>query len=65
MNVNQELPEGMEMMNFGGELMKEQIDELREIIFDNDPILVGITFLVSSLHSVFEFMAVKNGKNKK
>lgn len=43
------------------EILKDSIDVLREILFDNDPVLVGITMLVSTLHSIFEILAIKNG----
>eukprot|EP01017_Pseudomicrothorax_dubius_P030050 TRINITY_DN3705_c0_g2_i2.p1 TRINITY_DN3705_c0_g2~~TRINITY_DN3705_c0_g2_i2.p1 ORF type:complete len:357 (+),score=98.54 TRINITY_DN3705_c0_g2_i2:988-2058(+) len=35
-------------------------DELKEILTDNNPYMIGITFTVSILHSIFEFLATKN-----
>jgi len=35
-------------------------EELKEMIMDANPILLGVTFLVQMLHSVFEFLALKN-----
>lgn len=38
----------------------KDMDQVKEMIYDNNPIYVGITMVVSVLHSVFEFLAVKN-----
>ena len=36
-------------------------DDIKEMIRDANPILLAITFVVSLLHSVFDFLAFKNG----
>ena len=36
-------------------------DALKEAILDTNPYLLGLTFAVSILHSIFEFLAFKNG----
>jgi hypothetical protein len=40
--------------------LKDNLDMIREMLYDNDPIFVGITLTVSFLHTIFEFMALKN-----
>lgn len=37
------------------------MDEMKEMVLDANPILFGITIVVSLLHSLFEFLALKNG----
>lgn len=38
-------------------------DTLKETILETNPVLLGMTIFVSILHSIFEFLAFKNGKN--
>ncbi|XP_021947253.1 cleft lip and palate transmembrane protein 1 homolog [Folsomia candida] len=47
---------------FGGEedLDDSEQDTLKEAMIDTNPILLVLTFVVSLLHSVFEFLAFKN-----
>jgi len=37
-------------------------DTLKETLLETNPYLLGLTIVVSILHSVFEFLAFKNGK---
>jgi len=37
-------------------------EEIKEIVLEANPILFGLTIAVHLLHSVFEFLALKNGK---
>ncbi|KAF5092712.1 hypothetical protein D0Z00_004446 [Geotrichum galactomycetum] len=37
-----------------------EMDKVKEILLDSNPYLLGITFIVSLLHSLFEFLAFKN-----
>jgi hypothetical protein len=37
-------------------------DEFKEMLRDANPYLLAITFVVSILHSIFDFLAFKNGK---
>lgn len=37
-------------------------DTLKETLLETNPYLLGMTIVVSILHSVFEFLAFKNGK---
>ena len=53
---------GLAEMMGGGGLLADQIDDVREMIYDNNPIYVGVTIIVSLLHSVFEMLAIKNGR---
>ncbi|PKY40964.1 cleft lip and palate transmembrane protein [Rhizophagus irregularis] len=46
-----------EMM--GGDAHSE-FDEIKRMLRETNPILLGVTFTVSILHSVFEFLAFKN-----
>lgn len=48
-----------EMM--GGDAHSE-FDEIKRMLRETNPILLGVTFTVSILHSVFEFLAFKNGR---
>ena len=49
------------MMSSEGE--DEDQDALKEAILETNPYLLGLTFIVSILHSIFEFLAFKNGKS--
>lgn len=33
---------------------------MKDIVMDTDPYFLGITMLVYMLHSIFEFLAIKN-----
>ena len=41
---------------------ENDIDVLKRMLFETNPWLLAITFIVSSLHSIFDFLAFKNGK---
>ena len=41
--------------------MDEDQDSLKEAMLDTNPYLLGLTFVVSVVHSIFEFLAFKNG----
>ncbi|RIB26894.1 cleft lip and palate transmembrane protein 1-domain-containing protein [Gigaspora rosea] len=43
----------------GGDAHSE-FDEIKRMLKETNPILLGVTFIVSLLHSVFEFLAFKN-----
>ncbi|GMT36727.1 hypothetical protein PFISCL1PPCAC_28024 [Pristionchus fissidentatus] len=57
----------------GGDFMQDDSDDdqdaLKQALIETNPILLGITIVVSLLHTVFEFLAFKNDiqfwKNKK
>ena len=38
----------------------EETDEFKKILVEGNPILLAVTFVVSMLHSVFDFLAFKN-----
>jgi hypothetical protein len=38
-----------------------EFDEIKRMLRETNPILLGVTFTVSILHSIFEFLAFKNG----
>ncbi|XP_050720980.1 putative lipid scramblase CLPTM1 [Eriocheir sinensis] len=44
----------------GGEEDEEEQDTIKEAFLETSPYLLGLTILVSLLHSVFEFLAFKN-----
>ena len=44
-----------------GDGLDEDQDSLKEAMIDTNPYLLGITLIVSIVHSVFEFLAFKNG----
>lgn len=41
---------------------EEAYDMIKEMLVENNPYYLAITFAVSILHSLFEFLAMKNGK---
>lgn len=45
--------------------MDEDQDSLKEAMLDTNPYLLGMTFIVSVVHSIFEFLAFKNGSFKR
>ena len=46
-----------------GEGMDEDQDSLKEAMLETNPYLLGMTFVVSVVHSIFEFLAFKNGES--
>lgn len=40
----------------------EEQDTVKETFLETSPYLLGLTVIVSITHSVFEFLAFKNGK---
>lgn len=53
------------LLSSGGgedEYTDEEQDTLKEAMIDTNPILLALTFVVSVLHSIFEFLAFKNGE---
>ena len=49
---------------FNHEEDEEDRDPFKEALLDTSPYLLGLTVFVSIFHSVFEFLAFKNGKSK-
>ncbi|KAG0164958.1 hypothetical protein DFQ28_003728 [Apophysomyces sp. BC1034] len=45
-----------------GGMSSSEMDEVKRMFLETNPILLGTTVLVSLLHSVFEMLAFKNGK---
>ncbi|VDN29483.1 unnamed protein product, partial [Gongylonema pulchrum] len=48
---------------FGGELFEngdDDQDSIKQALLETSPVLLGLTFVVSLLHTVFEFLAFKN-----
>ena len=50
---------GLEDAGISGD---DQYDEIKEMVMESNPYLFGLTMIVSALHSLFEFLALKNGK---
>lgn len=46
-----------------GEEDEDDQDTLKEAILETNPYLLALTFAVSILHSIFEFLAFKNGES--
>lgn len=46
----------------GQEEDDDEQDTLKEAFLDTNPYLLALTFVVSILHSIFEFLAFKNGE---
>lgn len=45
-----------------GAVAEDEKDEIKRMLLETNPVLLGTTILVSLLHSIFEFLAFKNGK---
>ncbi|KAF5198070.1 Cleft lip and palate transmembrane protein 1-like protein [Thalictrum thalictroides] len=43
-----------------GSMLEGEADELKRVFLEGNPYLLGITMIVSCLHSVFDFLAFKN-----
>ena len=52
------------MGSFMGEEEDEDQDSIKEAFLETNFYLLVLTFVVSIVHSVFEFLAFKNGKWK-
>lgn len=39
-----------------------EMDEMKRMLLETNPILLGTTIFVSLLHSLFEFLAFKSGR---
>jgi hypothetical protein len=51
----------MQKTLFGGNSASEtEIDQIKQMLFDTNPYLLALTFGVSILHSIFDFLAFKN-----
>ena len=52
-----------------GAMVEGDQDEFKRVLTEGNPLLLGLTFIVSLLHSVFDMLAFKNDigfwKNKK
>lgn len=44
-----------------GEAMQSEIDETKRIFLETNPVFLGITITVTIIHSIFDFLAFKNG----
>jgi len=51
---------GLEDAGISGD---DQYDEIKEMVMESNPYLFGLTMIVSALHSLFEFLALKNEVN--
>lgn len=47
-----------------GGISASETDEVKRMFLETNPVLLGVTICVSLLHSLFEMLAFKNGKNK-
>jgi hypothetical protein len=58
------LDEAMKQQQSGpmGSTTASEMDEVKRMFLETNPILLGTTIFVSILHSLFEFLAFKNGK---
>jgi hypothetical protein len=64
-----QMQQSFEMQESMGTAMEGESDEFKRMITDTNPYLLGLTFVVTILHSIFDFLAFKNDiqfwKNKK
>lgn len=52
---------------FGSDLMQESEadqDSMKETLLETSPYLLALTIIISISHSIFEFLAFKNGQFK-
>lgn len=55
--------ESMKMQsNFMGSAAESSSEEFKMMLLDTNPYLLALTFMVTLLHSVLDFLAFKNGK---
>jgi hypothetical protein len=40
---------------------ENEFDEIKRMILETNPYLLGLTIVVSLLHTIFDFLAFKNG----
>lgn len=43
-----------------GGVVESEIDEVKRILMETNPYLLGVTLIVSTLHTIFDFLAFKN-----
>lgn len=55
-----QMEESFKMQQSMGVNSDDETDQFKRILVEGNPILLGITFVVSLLHSVFDFLAFKN-----
>jgi hypothetical protein len=58
----QQVDQSFQMQRSYGSMLDGESDELKKVFLEGNPYLLGITMFVSMLHSVFDFLAFKNGK---
>jgi hypothetical protein len=51
-------------MKFGGMKSDKESDEIKRVLLEGNPVLLGITMVVSLLHTVFDMLAFKNGARR-
>lgn len=56
--MDQSLKTQMEMGALGGQ---READEMKRVFLEGNPVLLGVTMVVSLLHTVFDMLAFKNG----
>jgi hypothetical protein len=44
-----------------GSMLEGEADELKRVFLEGNPYLLGLTMIVSLFHSLFDFLAFKNG----
>nr|AFK13845.1 cleft lip and palate transmembrane protein CLPTM1 [Beta vulgaris subsp. vulgaris] len=55
-----QIDESFQIHRSYGSMLEGEADELKRVFLEGNPYLLGITMMVSLLHSVFDFLAFKN-----
>jgi hypothetical protein len=48
-------------MAFGAMKSDKESDEIKRVLLEGNPVLLGVTMVVSLLHTLFDMLAFKNG----
>ncbi|XP_074307859.1 uncharacterized protein LOC141642815 [Silene latifolia] len=55
-----QIEQSFQMQRSYGSMIESEGDEIKRVFLEGNPYLLGITMVVSMLHSVFDFLAFKN-----
>ncbi|RLM74055.1 CLPTM1-like membrane protein cnrB [Panicum miliaceum] len=58
--LNLEIEQSFQVHRSYGSMLEGEADELKRVFLEGNPYLLGLTMVVSLLHSLFDFLAFKN-----
>jgi hypothetical protein len=56
-----QMDQSLQMQQSMGTSVEEDSDEFKRMLVETNPYLLGLTMVVTLLHTVFDFLAFKNG----